>query len=528
MNLQASPPPSTDALREWVGKARRSFESWSPATQRAFLEQFRGEVKKWRQRAKPAMDSPAGLFRLTYRNDPIAFLHDCFDWREGEGPTAYQEEIIAVLPHKKRVAVRGPHGLGKTTIAAWVVLWFALTRDGEDWKMPTTAGAWRQLEKYLWPEIHKWARKIKWEKVGCPSILESGALLHLVLKGRTGEAFAVASNVPALIEGAHADQLLYIFDESKAISAATFDAAEGAFSGTGEGTQAQAYALAISTPGESNGHFYDIHSRKAGYEDWWVRHITLDEMLAAGRQSMEWVEQRKKQWGEGSAVYQNRVLGEFASSESDSVIPLSWVELANERWHAHSGVTEKLTVIGVDVARSGEDQTVLAPLSGDVFAPLRYSFHEDTMATAGRVIGLVRKQGGTAVVDVIGIGAGVVDKLREEKLKVIPFNAGEASTAHDRSKELGFLNLRAEAWWKFREALDPAFAPTVALPPDDLLTGDLTAPRWKVTGKGSIQIESKDEIKKRIDRSTDSADAVIMAWWGRTKATRTLVLPFRM
>ena len=92
-------------------------------------------------------------FKKQYRDDPVTFVKDCFNWSEGEGPTKYQDEILAALPAQKRVTVRGPHGLGKTVVAAWLILWFALTRDGEDWKIPCTASSWRQLTKYLWPEV---------------------------------------------------------------------------------------------------------------------------------------------------------------------------------------------------------------------------------------------------------------------------------------------------------------------------------------------------------------------------------------
>ncbi len=453
--------------------------------------------------------------RRRWRADPAAFVRDCFLWRPGQGPTAYQLEVLSELPARKRVAVRGPHGLGKTSIAAWAVLWLALTRDGTDWKAITTASAWRQLDHYLWPELHKWARRLDWERLGRKPFREGQELLDLSLKLDTGEAFAVASNQPDLIEGAHADSILYVLDESKSIPDGTWDAVEGAFSGAGEDTPAEAFALAISTPGEPRGRFYDIHARKAGYEDWWVRHITLGEAIAAGRISREWAEQRRIQWGETSAVYQNRVTGSFASSESDGIIPQSWVEAANERWRAWRDaggkLPGKLDSVGVDVAREGADRTVFALRYGRLITELRGYSREDTMATTGRVAGLLKERGGVAVVDVIGVGAGVVDRLRELRLAVEPFNAAERSDARDRSGELGFNSKRSAAWWNLRELLDPANGEEVALPPDDALIGDLTAPRWRVVSGGRIEVESKDEIRKRIGRSTDDGDAVMMA-----------------
>ncbi len=454
-------------------------------------------------------------FRTRYRDDPVAFVEECVAWRPGEGMTDYQRDILATLVAHRRIAVRGPHGLGKTALAAWVTLWFSLTRDGEDWKLLTTAGAWRQLAKFLWPEIGKWSRRLRWDIIGRLPFNGRTELQSLSLKLSTGEAFAVASDTPDLIEGAHAEQLLYLFDESKAIPSRTFDAAEGAFSGAGSETKAEAFALAVSTPGEPQGRFYDIHRRTPGYEDWHTRHVTLAEVLAASRVSQSWVEQRERQWGRGSAVFQNRVLGEFAANSDDGVIPLAWVELAVERWHEwHDAGSrgEGLPIIGVDVGGGHGDASVLAVRYSSVIGELRYSAG-DVMETTGRVAGLLANPGGVAVVDAIGIGAGVLARLREQGFAAHAFHASARTEMRDETGELGFLNARAAAWWNMRTLLDPANGHRVALPPDDRLTGDLTAPRWKVGSSGRIQIEGKSDIRKRLGRSTDAADAVIQSFY---------------
>ena len=448
-----------------------------------------------------------------YYDDPVAFAHDCFD---GLSLVPYQEEVLSELTRHKRISVRGPHGLGKSSFSAIAVLWFALTRDavGVDWKAPTTASAWRQLEQYLWPEIHKWARAVRWDRIGREPFTRD-ELLRLNLKLRYGSAFAVASDVPAMIEGVHADSVLYVFDESKAIPAGTFDAAEGAFSGAGPDTGLEAFAIANSTPGEPSGRFYEIHQRRPGFEDWWTRHVSLDEAIAAGRVSRDWAEQRALQWGETSAIYANRVLGEFHSSDEDSVIPLAWVEAANERhraWmDAGSPDTPGREVIGVDVARSGADQTVLAIRNGDVVRYLERYRLADTMETTGHVAKFASRSP-LAIVDVIGIGAGVVDRLREQHFNVIGFNASERATQSDRSGEVQFLNQRSQGWWHLRELLDPAYGPVIALPEDNELIGDLCAPKYKYNSSGKLQIEAKDDIKKRIGRSPDAGDAVVMAF----------------
>jgi hypothetical protein len=475
---------------------------------------------------------PLPVVRSRYHDHPSLFARECIDWRDSPGLTDYQAEILDAVPREKRVAVRGPHGLGKTTLLAILVLWFVLTRDqaGYDWKVATTAGAWRQLERYLWPEIRKWAARIRWDVYGRTPLDPRTEMLTLNIKMANGQAFAVASDEPALIEGVHADSVLYVFDESKAIVEGTFDAAEGAFSGAG-GVVAtiEALAVAVSTPGEPVGRFYDIHSRKPGLEDWWTRHVTLAEATAAGRVSAEWAKQRGLQWGTESAVYANRVLGEFHTSDTDGVIPLGWVEAANLRWTEwdEAGRPEQPAPhrVGVDVAREGSDKTVLAILTGTVITELRHYSQQPTTATTGVVVGVLNADPTMiAVVDVIGVGGGVVDQLREQKRHVDAFNASEGTLMMDRSKELKMLNTRSGAWWHLREMLDPAYGATLALPLSDSLTGDLTAPHWKVTSAGRIQIESKDDIRKRIGRSTDEGDAVVQAVWESPAGTGALWL----
>jgi len=453
-----------------------------------------------------------------YYNDPVAWVHDFVQFKDDEGLTPYQEEILAMLPLKKRVSVRGPHGLGKTALMSFAIIWFAAEREaaGDDWKVPTLASVWRQLDRFLWPEIHKWARRVNWAKLGRVPWRPSRELLDLNLKLQYGSAFALASDTPESLEGAHADHLLYVFDEAKAIPSPTFDAAEGAFSGSGSDTVLEALALVVSTPGEPSGRFADIQLRRPGTEDWWVRHVTVDEAIAAGRISSDWVEARKKQWGETSSIFQNRVLGQFAKQSEESVIPLAWVENAIERWKSVYEAEIKLPPLdklGVDVARSGEDKTVFAPRHGRVVAELiRYAL-ADTMATAGRVKQyLDGARSGNASIDVIGIGAGVVDRLREQGYPVEAFNGSERTDLRDVSGELEFLNRRAASWWTLRELLDPSNDMDVCLPDDDLLIGDLVAPKWNQTSTGKIKVESKDDVKKRIGRSPDSGDAVVMAF----------------
>lgn len=464
-----------------------------------------------------------------YMYDPVGWIERYLLYRPGQAMTPYQAEIVERLATRKRIAVRGPHGLGKTGIAAMVVLWFSITREqaGIEWKVITTASAWRHLTKFLWPEIKKWTRGTNWYELGREPFNERTELLDLTLKLRYGAASAVASSRPEFIEGAHADSLLYLIDEAKIVPDESWDAIEGAFSGGRHDGLPEAFALAISTPGPPRGRFYEIHRKAPGLADWSTRHVKLEEAIAAGRISREWAEQRALQWGEDSALYANRVLGEFHEGDEDTLIPLSWIEAAIERWRAWDDAGRPPLagkhVVGVDVARSGGDSTILAHRIGLCVMSLEAHNREDTMMTTGRVIPLIKREEGddsedpkrVAVVDSIGVGGGVVDRLRELRLPVLAYTGSARTSFRDRTGEYGFSNTRSAAYYHVRELLEPAYGAELMLPPDDLLISDLNTPRWTImTGvPPKIKVETKEEVAELLGRSPDRGDAVVMALW---------------
>lgn len=439
----------------------------------------------------------------------------------GWDPVWYQDMIMRELAEKRKISVIGPHGLGKTGSDAMIVFWFAITREtrGVDWKVVTTAGAWRQLQRYLWPEIHKWAKRLR-------NPLWRNALLTTELKLNYGQAFAVASDDPANIEGAHADEILYIIDEAKNVPPATWDAIEGAMAA------GNAYCLANSTPGKAEGRLYEIHSKRPGYEDWTTIHITLDQAIKAGRIKPEWAEQRAKQWGKTSPIYLNRVLGEFSTTDSDGVIPLEWLEQAHARWEdlqlAGKLEASPLTAVAADVAtEEGIDKTIIVNRHGDVLTKRLSLPNVDTMKTSGYVKGIIDSKGPSkrsnrtkpiAVIDAIGVGTGVVDRLREQGVIVDAFMGSGKPKFKDKTGEIGFLNRRAESWWHLRDLLDPSFGENIAIPGGngyETLTGDLVAVKYDQTSSGLVKIEDKDEVIKRLGRSPDEGDAVTMVFNAR-------------
>lgn len=204
----------------------------------------------------------------------------------------------------------------------------------------------------------------------------------------------------------------------------------------------------------------------------------------------------------------------FATREdaANQVIPADWIIAAQQRWQPRPPMP--MTSVGVDVAQGGKDNTILAPRHGSWFAPLKAVKGIDTKdgATVAGLVLATMRDGALPVIDMGGgWGGATYEHLKGADIEVVGFVPSEKSTRKTRDGKLGFKNRRAEVWWTFREALDPNGGAYIALPPDPDLVAELVAPRWMLTAQG-IQIESKDDIRERLGRSTDRADAVVMAW----------------
>lgn len=214
------------------------------------------------------------------------------------------------------------------------------------------------------------------------------------------------------------------------------------------------------------------------------------------------------------------LLGDFEAGMEDDiwqVIPTAWVEAAQARWTDRAPKGEMLNM-GVDVARGGRDKTIIAtrhradkcPLWFAKLIELEKGETDDGDKCAANV--LVRRRDDSPIcIDVIGVGASPYDSIKRANAQVLGVNVAESpSRATDKSGRLTFSNLRTDLWWRMRELLDPTADTGIALPPDQALLAELCAPRWKLVGK-QIQVESREEIVKRIGRSPDRATAVILA-----------------
>jgi phage terminase large subunit len=417
----------------------------------------------------------------------------------------YQKEILRAIstPGTDRVVWHKGHGVGGTTTMAVAAIAFCFTRSMA--RVITTASVNRQVRDVLWPEIHHRMRGFKKDVIGWKW---NYSLLDMKLEILDDWfILGASSDQPGNMEGQHADHMLYIVDEAKTVERGIFEAIEGALTGTIE-----AKILVVSTPPMAKeGHFFDLCSGK--FPSWKVFHTPCWD---SPNVSKDWIAQRAIEWGEESPVFISKVAGQFPDSSDDTVIPFSWVEKAEERW---SGLQydEASTIAGVDVARYGSDSSVIAILRGRKFMPLM-SFHkQETMATVGQVVRAIRNFKIQQVnVDVIGVGAGVFDRLKEQAkelgVAVRPVDAAsKAPTINDRGEIKRFRRLKDYLWWHLRMRLDPDSEDPIGLPPSEKLRSQLTSIRYTIKSDGVTEVESKDQLKARGYSSPDEAEAIVLA-----------------
>ena len=257
------------------------------------------------------------------------------------------------------------------------------------------------------------------------------------------------------------------------------------------------YVLA-SVPGGPSGPFYDTF-RKGG-RLWRLFHTSAEQSRLV---SPTWTEERREEWGEGSPVFQARVLGEFPEEAEGTLIPLSDLEAAQERVLEEEG--DAPVLIGVDPARFGPDRTALAVWEGNRLVKVQTRQGLDTMETAAWVASEINRRHAKSVrVDEIGLGSGVVDRLHQLGYEVEGVNVARAAERPDV-----FANVRAELFWRLGEALQRG---EVSIPRNDRLTAELSALRYEITATGKIRLEPKEQTKKRVGRSPDLADAVALGF----------------
>ena len=413
----------------------------------------------------------------------------------GDRPWQKQCEILEAVRDNPRVAVRSCHGAGKSWIAARVALWFLYSFPYSI--VLTTAPTFRQVKKVLWQEIRK--------AYFAATMPLGGTPLQTELAIKDGwYAFGFTADNPEAAQGIHAESgsILAILDEASGVPPEIWIAVESCLASI------HARELSIGNPtdptGEFANRFTDKTVCKIKVSAFDTPNLRAGKVVQTGLVTKQWVEDKRRRWGETSPLYISRVLGDFPEAASDTLIPLSWIEAAQERTLKPKGPT----VLGVDVARYGGDETVVCECKGPVARVTHAAFKQDTMATTGAVVQAARDAKPRAIgVDVVGIGAGVYDRLKEQtEFRKLVWEAQAGGKSRDPDQ---FLNLRAQWFWDMREKFELG---EIDIDPNDgELAAQVSALRYKVDSKGRILIESKDDMKKRGLPSPDRADALAIA-----------------
>jgi len=438
------------------------------------------------------LKNPFYDFVSRYYRNPVAFVREVL----GVEPDPWQIELLELLAAgERKISVRSGHGTGKSTAASWSMLWFMLTRAPV--KVVVTAPTASQLFDALFGECRRWAKLLP------PAIADLIEIKsdRIELKASPEEAFISArtsrAEQPDALQGIHAEYVLLVVDEAPGVSEAVFEAAGGSMSGH------NATTLLLGNPTRTQGYFYDTFYRLAG--DWKNLHVSC---LDSPRVSSDYVSEMASRYGEGSNAYRVRVLGEFPLADDDTLIGLELAQSAIDRDVVQNPGAPILW--GLDVARFGADSSALCKRQANVvLEPVKTWRNLDLMSLSGAVLHEwestePKDRPVEILVDSIGLGAGVVDRLRELKLPCRGINVGESPAIKGQ-----YANLRAELWGKTKAWLE---ARDCKLPRDERLVNELSSPRYSFMSNGKLKLESKDDMKRRGLASPDVADAFVLTF----------------
>ena len=436
-------------------------------------------------------NNPFIQFITLYRNDPNLFVKEVL----GVEPDEWQQDFLnAVASGERKISIRSGHGVGKSTTASWAMLWFLLTRYPV--KVVVTAPTSAQLYDALFAELKRWVKELPEPIQALLDVKQE----RIELKASATEAFISArtsrAEQPEALQGVHSDNVMLVADEASGVPEAVFEAAAGSMSGH------NALTILLGNPVRSSGFFFDTHNRLK--DEWWTRRVSC---LDSTRVSKEYVEDMKSRYGEESNAYRIRVLGEFPRSDDDTIIPMELLESAK---HRDTRAYEDAPIVwGLDVARFGSDSSVLCKRQSNVVHTLERWRNLDLMQLTGAVVAQYeacdhKSRPTEILVDSIGLGAGVVDRLRELKLPCRGINVSESPAMGGT-----YLNLRAELWHKTMAWLEKR---DCKIPNNEDFTAELATVRYTFTSNGKIKIESKDDIRRRGLKSPDMADAFVLTF----------------
>ena len=474
--------------------------------------------------AKQEEELMTDVWSLNIKDDPLNFVRYIFPWnQEGtpladfSGPRRWQEKILRDvgnhirknetmdLPEMYRLAVASGRGIGKSALVAWLILWMLSTRLGST--IIVTANTEQQLRSRTWAELGKWltlAINGHWFVKTATSLKPQQwyeELLISDLKIDTGYYYAQAQlwseENPDAFAGVHSSAgVCLIMDEASGIPSPIYSVSEGFFT---EPTKNR-FWFSFSNPRRNSGPFYDSFHSKRSF--WNTEQIDSREVEETDKQLFQ---KMLEQYGEDSTVARVEVLGQFPNVDDDTVIP---IELARAAVDRDVSLTASEPIVwGLDIARFGPDQSALCIRQGNTVFEIKTFKSMDLMQLCGAIKNIYDSateinKPSEILVDVIGLGSGVVDRLAEQGLPVRGINVAESPAS-----KKNYLNLRAELWFSIKDWLTRR---DCRLPNDDELIAELVSPMYSYTSSGKIKIEAKEAMKKRGIKSPDKADALAL------------------
>jgi hypothetical protein len=440
------------------------------------------------------------------KNDPTAWIKQfSFIWSK-------QSEIVESVRDHRFTAVKACHGPGKSYIAGWAAVWWYATH--EDAMIVTSAPSGNQVKNILWKEIGRAHRR-----ANLPGYITGGEVPEwkvngeVVGFGRKPADYTDSDKAMTSFQGIHAKHVLVILDEGSGIPEWLANATETLI------TNENCRFLIIGNPDNPNSYFARQFKPNSGFNKISIRAWDLPaytgervpDEVAQRLTSKMWVEERRRRWGEGSILWMSKVEAEFPEVSEDTLFTPAVLNkgfLSDRSRLAH----KTLGRCGMDVARLGADETVVYHnRNGHVRLKGRWAKF-DSEETVGKFRSLWQHDGDEipgavppTLIDVTGgTGAGPFDRLRHLGFPVHPFNASEKAT-----NPLKFLNRRAEVYWEAKELMEEGLVDIDEL--DEELQQELLEHKFKYNSTGRIQIESKEEVTKRLGRSPDRADSFTMA-----------------
>lgn len=457
------------------------------------------------------MLNPGVLNKLReWRLDPVAFVRDGIE----ATPSRQQAQALRSFAKHKRHSIRSGHGTGKDACASWLILWFMTTRPYS--KVVSTAPTNRQLADILWSELSKWLRRSIFRE---EFVIQTDKMFH---KESPKEWWcrAVSPSVKASKEeqaetlaGFHGDHLLIVVDEASGVPDPVFIPLEGAM------TQPDNIVLLIGNMTKNTGYFYDSHFDVNQSPKWNKLHWDSRESENVDPAYPQYMLEK---YGEESNIFAIRVKGDPPSDDEQSFISLEWAISCID--NQVDIAEEEPIYLGVDVARYGDDESIILPRQGLRIYPWESFKGMNTIDVGGHALEIYRDLGASGIgIDEIGVGAGVVDWLhkREDAARVV-FGVNVAEKSSDNKR---WNRLRDELWWQVREKCRNTqyWFPGATHRERELsdeLCNELASLHYDFNASGGYVLESKKQAKLRGIKSPNIGDALAISEYFHSIAYR--------